>query len=275
MHQSEVQPFILAISTSAGIAQVAASTLLPTSTLSSDRTDYWKNWTDVPELFEFEITDYKQQSLELLPRLLDNMSRVGLRGEDCKGIACNIGPGGFTSLRTACGVAQGLATAWNCGVLPVSSFECMAAEFALKGGDLALPLVCFVDARLQEFYAAGMRWPQVNTLLPAFEMLRNPCQVMGNLEGVHSFCEMTLALTTPHVKLMDQAAFTILQDSAVSELCESLSVVNPGARGLSMLGVCAAQAGKLQEPFVLQPLYVREKVAQTTSERLAARDVGI
>lgn len=267
--QSEVQPFVLGISTSAGIAQVCALALPPTPVV------HWSQWPDVPIHFEFEITDYKQQSLELLPLLLDNMSRVGLVGEGCKAIACNIGPGGFTSLRTACGVAQGLATAWACGVLPVSSFECMAAEFALQGGDLGQPLACYMDARLQEFYAAMLAWTLIQSNSSGFEMLRNPCQIKAKGAEVQLFSESQPSLPVSPLKLIDQAACTILQGQSAGQASMDWQVVSPSARGLAVLGVLATQAGKLQEPFVLQPLYVREKVAQTTSERLAARDVGI
>lgn len=270
MTQTFAQSFVLGISTSSGIAQVCAVALPKGSDTP---------WVQMQVLFEFEITDYKQQSLELLPLLLKHMALAALAGEQCKGIACNIGPGGFTSLRTACGVAQGLATAWSCGVLAATSFECMAAEFALQGGQFDQPLVCYVDARLQEFYAAGLSLAYSPSAPSAFNLLRGPCQITANAQAVHFFSESIVenagVSTTKPVHLFDPSAFKILEDSGADLSGVDFKVLNPGAHGLAVLGVSAAQLGVLKDPFSLQPLYVREKVAQTTSERMAARNVGV
>lgn len=270
MDQTLDRSFVLGISTSSGIAQVCA-VALPKGADTP--------WAQMQVLFEFEITDYKQQSLELLPLLLKHMALAGLTGEQCRGIACNIGPGGFTSLRTACGVVQGLATAWSCGVLAATSFECMAAEFALQGGQFDQPLACYVDARLQEFYAAGLSLDASLSGTSAFKLLRSPCQIPANTQAVHFFSESIIenAGASPFklVHLIDPSAFKILEDSGADLSGVDFEVLNPGAQGLAVLGVSAALLGVLKDPFSLQPLYVREKVAQTTSERMAARNVGV
>lgn len=279
--------FVLGISTSSGIAQVCALAMHEESSqaFKTQAQPLLGEWAQAPVLFAYEITDYKQQSLELLPLLLKHMAETGLTGDHCKGIACNIGPGGFTSLRTACGVAQGLATAWSCGVVPVSSFECMAAEYALRGGQLNQPLVCYADARLQEFYAAALLWAPGPSTQSSFKTLHQPCQVKANLLDVQSFTDSVVNLLEPNdacvnslhapLALIEQSALSILEDSGFDLAGMHYQQVNPGAHGLAALGVRAAMAGELQEPFALQPLYVREKVAQTTSERMAARNVGL
>lgn len=264
--------FVLGISTSSGIAQVCALAMPAPEKQATP-------WAQMQVLFEFEISDYKQQSLELLPRLLQHMAQAGLTGAQCQGIACNIGPGGFTSLRTACGVAQGLATAWACGVVAVSSFECMAAEFVLQGGRTDQPLACYIDARLQEFYSAVLSNASGSNPFSGFDMLRSPCQIPATGQALSAFSEGAgFATATPSIEpfhLIEQSAFKILEESGFDLNSISHQIVNPGAHGLAVLGVLAAQAGQLSEPLVLQPLYVREKVAQTTSERMAARNVGV
>jgi tRNA threonylcarbamoyladenosine biosynthesis protein TsaB len=225
--------FLLAISTSSGVARVAAAAE-PLSPLDL-----------AGELFSFEITDYKSQSAQLLPLIQAHFQKVGLKSTECVAIAVDIGPGGFTSLRTACGVAQGLAVAWKVPTVPLSSFECM----------LPLPLptrpvTVLMDARLNEIYAAtlerlpcGTQWVQPPHLLPI--------SILQTLEG-EVVCDSQLF-----------AQITLASDS-----------VKQGEVSAVRLGQLAWQefaAGRVAGAIDCQPLYVRDKVAQTTTERLALK----
>jgi tRNA threonylcarbamoyl adenosine modification protein YeaZ len=73
------------------------------------------------------------------------------------GIVFNAGPGGFTAVRGACAVAQGLGFGWNKGVAAVSSLEAWAESVAfecaprLAIGQTAEILV-LLDARMGELY---------------------------------------------------------------------------------------------------------------------------
>src|SRR5204863_8244797 len=75
-------------------------------------------------------------------------------------VAFGAGPGGFTGLRIACGLAQGLALARGLPVLGISAFEAIAEE---AGGQRVA--VC-IDARMSEIYYAALekragRWHEV------------------------------------------------------------------------------------------------------------------
>jgi len=155
-----VSRFILAISTSSGVAKVAAAT--EPLELNAHAAD----------LFNFEITDYKSQSAQLLPLIQQHLELGNLKPAQCAAIAVDIGPGGFTSLRTACGIAQGLAVAWQVPTVPLSSFECL-----LPAWQQELPVTVLMDARLHEIYAAciqrtaqGTAWVKPPHLLAMHEL---------------------------------------------------------------------------------------------------------
>lgn len=191
-------------------------------------------------------------SERLLPWANELLAEAGLGLSQLDGIAFGAGPGGFTGLRLACGVAQGLAWGLDMPVVPV----CTLAALALGAGDGRI-LAC-LDARMNEVYVAAyavcgesveqIMAPKVGAgatvSLPEGEGWR------GVGDGFASWGEvlrqrMGLRLPSEDAALMPTAA-------AVARL--AAPVLQQGG------GVPAAQA---------IPLYVRDKVALTTAERLA------
>ncbi|MEQ9106477.1 MAG: tRNA (adenosine(37)-N6)-threonylcarbamoyltransferase complex dimerization subunit type 1 TsaB [Limnobacter sp.] len=225
--------FILAISTSSGVAKVAAAAE-PLDSGAAAQT-----------LFNYEIVDYKSQSAQLLPKLEQHLQAAGLQATQCAAIAADIGPGGFTSLRTACGIAQGLAVAWQVPVVTLTSFECMLPQL-----EQAEPLAILIDARLNEIYAAkiqrsaqGTQWVE-----PPYLLAMN---ALPSVQGP--------AVCDAHLFAMLAAPAPGIQQGEVA------------AVQLACLAWQEFNAGRVVTPFDCQPLYVRDKVAQTTSERLALK----
>ncbi|MCR2747562.1 tRNA (adenosine(37)-N6)-threonylcarbamoyltransferase complex dimerization subunit type 1 TsaB [Limnobacter parvus] len=219
--------FILAISTSSGVAKVAAVS------------------QEGAELFSFDIVDYKSQSAQLLPLIQQHMQKANVDPSLCAAIAVDIGPGGFTSLRTACGIAQGLAVGWSVPTVPLTSFECMLPALMQ-----AEPITVLMDARLNEIYAAkvhrtgqGTQWDLPPYLLPITEL--------QNVSGL-AVCDAHLHPQFP----VPRAGVFLGAVSAVR---------------LAQLAWQEFEAGRVSAPFDCQPLYVRDKVAQTTSERQALK----
>ena len=85
-----------------------------------------------------------------LPMLHSLLKEWNLRPEDLEAVAFGAGPGSFTGLRIACGLAQGLALARGLPVLGISSFESIAEESG------ATRVVACLDARMREVYYAAL-----------------------------------------------------------------------------------------------------------------------
>lgn len=62
----------------------------------------------------------------LLPLAGDTLRELGLSFADLEGVAFDTGPGSFTGLRVACGVAQGLVVARDLPLIGIGSLEAMA-----------------------------------------------------------------------------------------------------------------------------------------------------
>jgi tRNA threonylcarbamoyladenosine biosynthesis protein TsaB len=84
----------------------------------------------------------------LLPLIRATLHEAGLRLADLNAIAFAAGPGSFTGLRVACGVAQGLAVAHQLPVVPVGTLEAMALSSAGQR------VIVVLDARMGEVYYA-------------------------------------------------------------------------------------------------------------------------
>jgi tRNA threonylcarbamoyladenosine biosynthesis protein TsaB len=190
-----------------------------------------------------------QASATLIPAVQDLLVRAGLRLEDLDAIAFGRGPGSFTGLRTAAAVAQGLGFGAGVPVLAIDTLLAVAEEArGLAGSE---QVVAVLDARMDEVYFARYafaegRW---HTQQPP---------ALGRPEDVVLPPGWTLAGNA--VPLHDARL-------PAGERVAAL----PTAGALLRLAPAELASGAAHGAAQALPLYIRDKVAQTTEERAAER----
>ena len=193
-------------------------------------------------------------SAALIPRALALLADSGLELPQLDAIVFGCGPGSFTGLRTACSVAQGLALGAGVPVLPVETLMAVAEEAKrLAGADDVMALL---DARMDEVYAARYRHDGGGWRREGDIALLAPS-----------------ALQVPPSSLMAGNVFAAY--GALLPMAGRQAVVTaPLAAALLRLAPHLLDAGQARPAEQALPLYVRDKVAQTTAEREAARDAA-
>ena len=188
----------------------------------------------------------------ILPWVRELLAESGIALSTLDGIAFGSGPGGFTGLRLACGVAQGLAFGADLPVVGVGSLEALA----LASGEQHV-YAC-IDARMNEVYAAAYEIVDDQPVEMLAPVVTPPASVPlpegGNWVGCGD----------------GFLAYDQLLRQRLGDFLDSLHpLVMPTAAAVARLAAPRFARGEGTAAMHAAPLYVRDKVAFTTVERLA------
>lgn len=209
-------------------------------------------WQDGALTWREERAGQRHSDL-LVPMVMDLLAEAGLQLNRLDGLAYGMGPGSFTGLRIACGVAQGLALGGSLPVLGVSTLEALAEEaWAGRGADRVLACL---DARMQEVYAGLYRRLGEGWVCQAGPVVCPPGRVplppapgyLGIGPGFTAYPDMATGAGVP-----------------LAGVAEELI---PHARSIARLAAPRFARGEGLPPEAAEPLYIRDKVALKICER--------
>lgn len=186
-------------------------------------------------------------SATLLPLAATLLAEAGATFAELDAIAYAAGPGSFTGLRVACGLAQGLAVAHERPVLGIGTLDVIAAAV-----DAPRVAVC-LDARMNEVYAGLFEDGEAVSAI-----------------GVHAPEAVPLPPGEGWVAAGNALAAYPALHARMGGACRNLlPEIAPTAAMLARLAAPRLQRGEGIDPALAAPVYVRDKVALTVAERVA------
>ena len=192
-----------------------------------------------------------QKHSEILMSMADEVLKdAGCTIRDVGGIAFGKGPGSFTGVRIACGVAQGLAFGIGVSVVGVCTLQALAEA---SGKD---KVIAALDARMGELYLAA--YERRNNV---WETVIAPC-----------LCNADNAPGIDGAGWFGAGSGFAMNGTALlarygTQLSRADAQAVPRAGAVARLAADEFAMGKGLDAALALPLYLRDKVALKTSER--------
>ena len=184
----------------------------------------------------------------VLPWIHEMVKSAGIQLADIDGILFGHGPGSFTGLRIACGIAQGLSFGLDKPVLGVSTLKSIAFHFR----DQAKRIAVLNDARMNECYAAIYDVKDGQLIEVQAEQLIKPENVSHWLQMHQVDLAVGTAIGVYEMNITIPSSFQAPEAGFMIQWALSLG------SELSALWT---------RPEQVAPLYVRNRVALTIKER--------
>jgi tRNA threonylcarbamoyladenosine biosynthesis protein TsaB len=198
----------------------------------------------------------------ILPMIDGLLAEAGLNLAALDAVAVGRGPGGFTGVRLAVSVAQGLAFGAGLSVVPVSDLRAVAQRAFDLEPEAARVLVCN-DARMREVYwACFERGPDGLAVLSGAEHVGPPSAVTAppNWLSEAAVAPALVCAAGRGFRAYPQLRERVGTHAAVHEH------VLPRAEEIARLAVPEVEAGRVVPPEKALPVYLRDDVARPPSQ---------
>lgn len=200
--------------------------------------------------FQFDCNAGQTHSQIILPQIQALLESAGLQLSDLHGIAFGAGPGSFTGVRIAAGVAQGLGFGTG---LPVVSVCTLMALAQASGAD---KVIACLDARMGEVYHAAYLKVENGWKCTIEPGLYKPESVpalegadwVGAGSGWQSYIEKLSLAYVGQVKTIQPQLL-------------------PKAGAILEIALPIFERGNAKPAAEAMPIYIRNRVALKTSER--------
>ena len=203
------------------------------------------DWCSVAVWSDGEIAALERRAGNRHSELALPMLEKLLGKKELDAVAFGAGPGAFTGLRIACGLAQGLAFGRGLPVIGISTLEALAQESG------ATRVVGCIDARMREVYYSALekragRWHEV----------------------VAAQCVAPQSAPKPPGEgwIGVGSGFEAYSGELAGNVSMVRSAVHPTALSVAQLAAPRLAAGEGVDAGEAAPVYLRDKVALTQEE---------
>jgi tRNA threonylcarbamoyladenosine biosynthesis protein TsaB len=215
-------------------------------------------WLDGQVRERHEVAPRRHTEL-VLPWADELLAEAGMAKSQLDAIAVGRGPGAFTGVRLAIALVQGMALALDRPVVPVSTLAALALPFAAKAreGD---SILAAIDARMGELYLG---------------MFRRDATLLLSPKGPE-WMSMPASPGIPGEEPLHGAGtgFSAGEGALVAALGGRLesfdATAMPHASDIASLAALAFERGETIAADLLEPAYLRDKVALTLLEQADA-----
>ncbi|MDP1708189.1 MAG: tRNA (adenosine(37)-N6)-threonylcarbamoyltransferase complex dimerization subunit type 1 TsaB [Gammaproteobacteria bacterium] len=195
----------------------------------------------------FEVAPRNHSRL-ILPMAEELLAEAGLMLSQIDALAFGCGPGSFTGVRIAAGVAQGIAFGADLPVVPVSTLAALAQGVHEQFG--TTHVLSALDARMSEVYWGAYRMSDNGMMqLQGEEGVYPPGHVpvpaAGHWQGAGSGWQSYSSVL--HIRLQDRLSATYTDH-------------HPRARAVAQLGAHGFTLGQAVSAEQAQPVYLRNEV---------------
>ena len=195
----------------------------------------------------------KNYSGNILPEIKILLSESNLKIKDIGAIAFGAGPGSFTGIRVACGIAYGIAYANNLPIIGVNTLEALALLSKHENS------ISCIDARMGQVYL-GIYQNRNNNITPHIEPgLFHPSE-LPKPPKIKKAIIIGSGLSIYREELKSQ--YSDIELEYFEDKCSLASAIGSLSIGHFGNGFNLKNAS---------PIYIRNKVAQTTKERLSQK----
>jgi len=202
-------------------------------------------WCSVAVWADGEIAALERRAVNRHSELALPMLQTLMGKSSLDAVAFGAGPGAFTGLRIACGLAQGLALARGLPVIGISTLEALAQESG------AARVVACLDARMREVYYAALekragRWHEV----------------------IAAQCVAPQSAPRPPGEgwVGCGNGFEVYGEALKAKVSVMKPAIHPTAVAVAQLAAPRLAAGEGVDAALAAPVYVRDKVAFTKEE---------
>lgn len=200
-------------------------------------------YVDGETISRYELAPRRHAEL-ILPMIDSLLTEADIRLQGLDTIAFGRGPGAFTGIRIATGIAQGLAFSASLPVTPVSTLAAIA--YSVK--DNAEYIATAIDARMNEIYFGIYKG-------------NDTVELVGD-EFVIPPDNITLSITGKYFGA--GSGWSSYKDSLCATFNEQLSGYDseryPHATDIASIAVHAYANGMVENPHEISPVYLRNRV---------------